>query len=201
MKKTLASLALAGLLTLSVGTVAAQAAPDYPAAPPAATVSAGTVEPGQAVIFSGTGFKAGETVDITVTQTSTVAGGAIGSLGGGVSMSVPVIVKPAAPVTMTAIAAADGSFSTSVALDKTGTYTLVAKGRTSGVSVNQVVKVVANQDTGAGNNVAAAGKGGLANTGIDAGVLVWTIVGAGALAAGVGTVVVSRRRSRNAQNA
>ncbi|WP_425863773.1 LPXTG cell wall anchor domain-containing protein [Arthrobacter sp. TWP1-1] len=207
MKKTLATLALAGILTFSAGTVAAQAAPEYPAGAPSSTVSNTTVVPGQAVTFAGVGFTPGETIDITVTQTSTVAGGAIGSIGGGVSMSKPLIIKAVAPVSLTATAAADGSFSVPVTLDQKGTYTLTATGRTSQVSVSQVVKVVTSLDAGAGagtgNNVAGAGveAGGLANTGLDAGVLVWSIVGAGALAAGVSTVVVSRRRSRNAQNA
>ena len=181
MKKTIASLALAGVLTLSAGTVAAQAAPEYPAAPPAASVSEGTVVPG------------------------------LGSLGGGVSMSVPMIVQPAAPASYEAVAAADGSFSAPVTLDETGTYTLTATGRTSGVSVSQTVKVVASLDAGAGTNngsgtnneagagagntVADADKGGLANTGVDASVLVWSLIGVGALGAGVGTVVVSRRRN------
>ena len=114
MKKTIASLALAGVLTLSAG---------YPAAPPAASVSEGTVVPGQAFTFAGNGFTPGEIVDITVVQSSPVAGGALGSLGGGVSMSVPMTVQPAAPASYEAVAAADGSFSAPVTLDETGTYT------------------------------------------------------------------------------
>ena len=212
MKKILASVALAGLLTLGAGTMAAQAAPDYPAAPPAATVSTGTVTPGGSVTFAGTGFTPGEIIDVTVVQSSPVAGGAIGGLGGGLGASVPMIIKPAAPTAFTTTAAADGSFSVPVTLEQTGTYTLTATGRTSGVSVSQVVKVAASTDgtvgngtgagAGTGTNVAAGeNAGGLASTGIDAGVLVWSIVGAGALAAGVGTVVVSRRRSRSTENA
>ena len=203
MKKTLASLALAGILTFSAGAVAAQAAPNYPAEG-SATVSDTTVVPGQAVTFAGSGFAPGETIDVTVTQTSAVAGGAIGSLGGGVSMSKPLIIKPAAPATFTTTATAAGTFSVPVSLDLKGTYTLTATGRISGNTVSQVVKVVTSLDAGngtgipagTGNNVADGDKGGLANTGIDTGVLVWSVVGAGALAAGVGTVVVSRRRSR-----
>ncbi|POH60674.1 LPXTG cell wall anchor domain-containing protein [Arthrobacter glacialis] len=197
MKKTLASLALAGILTLSAGAVAAQAAPNYPAEG-SATVSETTVVPGQALTFAGSGFAPGETIDVTVTQTSAVAGGAIGSLGGGVSMSKPLIVKAVAPSTFTTVATAAGTFSTPVTLNATGTYTLTAVGRVSGNQASQVVKVVTslNAGSGAGNNVANAEKGGLANTGIDTSVVIWSLVGAGALAAGVGTVVVSRRRSR-----
>ncbi|MHA7269811.1 LPXTG cell wall anchor domain-containing protein [Arthrobacter sp. HLT1-20] len=204
MKKTLSALALAGILTFSLGTAAAQAAPDYPApAPP--VVSGGTVAPGQPFTFAAAGFTPGEIVDVTVTQTSPVAGGALGSLGGGVSMAVPMIVRPAAPQQFTTTAAADGSFAVPITLNEGGTHTLTATGRTSGKSVSQVVKVVdpaagggtGNGGSGTGKNVADGEKGGLANTGIDTGVLVWSIVGAGALAAGVGTVVVSRRRSRS----
>lgn len=204
MKKTLASLALAGILTFSAGAVAAQAAPDYPAEG-SATVSNTTVVPGQAVTFAGSGFAPGETIDITVTQTSAVAGGAIGSLGGGVSMSKPLIIKAVAPTSFTTEATASGTFSVPVTLELKGTYTLTATGRISGNTATQVVKVVTSLDadngtgSGTGNTVADGEKGGLANTGIDTSVLVWSIAGAGALAAGVGTVVVSRRRSR--QNA
>lgn len=200
MKKILASLALAGLLTLSAGAVAAQAAPEYPAEAPS-TITDTVVVPGQAVTFEGSGFAPGETILVTATQTSAVAGGAIGSVGGGVSMSKPLIVKAVAPVTFTTTASASGTFSIPVALSSTGTWTLTAVGQTSGTTATQVVKVVATlpgSGTGSdsGNNVAADNKGGLANTGIDTGVVVWSLVGAGALAAGVGTVVVSRRRSR-----
>ncbi|WP_434618291.1 LPXTG cell wall anchor domain-containing protein [Arthrobacter sp. A5] len=208
MKKTLAAVTLAGILTLSAGAMAAQAAPDeYPSAP-GATVSAGTVAPGQAVVFSGSGFTPGEIVDITVTMSSPVAGGAIGSVGG-MSMSVPMIIK-AAPVSLTATAAADGSFSANVPLEQTGTYTLTARGRTSGVTVSQVVKVVAAAGTAAdvtGTSADAAAVAGAANgtglayTGVDSGVLIWSLAGAGALAAGVSTVVVSRRRNRTAVDA
>ncbi len=202
LKKILAGVALAGLLTLSAGTVAAQAADgDYVAPPPASSVSTGTVIAGQAVIFSGSGFTPGEIIDITVTMTSPVAGGAIGSLGGGVSASVPMIIQPAAPITLTATADANGAFSTPITLNQTGTYTLTAKGRTSGVTVTQVVKVVANTGAGVGNdgsgtgNNVAGNEDGLANTGIDASVAVWSLIGVGALGAGVGSVVISRRRN------
>ncbi|WP_207345839.1 LPXTG cell wall anchor domain-containing protein [Arthrobacter sp. E3] len=208
MKKILAGVALASLITLSAGSVAAQAAPnDYPAGAPSSTVSTGTVIAGEAVIFSGSGFIAGEIIDITVTQTSPVAGGAIGSMGGGISASVPMIIKPAAPSSFIVTADSNGAFSTPITLEQTGTYTLTAKGRTSGVTVSQVVKVVASVDAGVGNNGSNSGnnvagdKDGLASTGLDTSVLVWSIIGVGALGAGVGTVVVSRRRNRESANA
>ena len=207
LKKIFAGVALAGLITLSGGTVAAQAAPDYPAAPPSSSVSTGTVIPGQAFTFSGSGFTPGETIDVTVTMSSPVAGGAIGSLGGGMSASVPMIIKPAAPAAFSATADANGAFSTPITLDQKGTYTLTATGRSSGVTISQVVKVVASIDAGVGNNVSgtgnvvAGGEDGLASTGIDTSVLVWSLIGVGALGAGVGTVVVSRRRNRAEQAA
>ncbi|MCQ9163656.1 LPXTG cell wall anchor domain-containing protein [Arthrobacter sp. STN4] len=203
MKKALASLALAGILTLSVGSVAAQAAPnDYPAGPPSGSVSVAVVAPGQAFIFSGSGFTPGEAIFVTITLSNPVAGGAIGSMGGGVSASVPIIIKPVAtPSSFTTTASSTGTFSVPVELDKTGTYTLTATGKTSGVTVTQTVKVVAAAVNPSGNNVAGTQPGGLASTGVDASVLVWSLVGAGALAAGVGTVVVSRRRSRASADA
>ena len=212
MKKILAGVALAGILALSVGTVAAQAAPDYTSGP-TSTVSSGTVDAGSPVVFSGGGFTPGETIDITATLTNTVAGGAVGAMGGGVSMGVLAIVKPAAPISMTAVAAADGTFSTNVTLTQTGTYTLTATGRTSGVTVSQVVKVVAEGPAGtkqgndgnvAGGTIAGGAQGaggGLASTGVDPSVLVWSLVGAGALGAGITTVAVARRRNRAEQGA
>lgn len=41
-----------------------------------------------------------------------------------------------------------------------------------------------------------ANTGGLANTGADSGLVLWTLVGAGALAAGATSVVVVRRRAK-----
>ncbi|MFQ4147861.1 LPXTG cell wall anchor domain-containing protein [Arthrobacter sp. LAPM80] len=213
MKKTLAGIALAGILTMSAGTMAAQAAPSdpYPAGAPASTVSTGTLTPGEALDFNGSGFIPGESIDITIVQTSTVAGGALGSMGGGISASVPIIIKPASTHNHTVTADANGAFATSISMDQTGTYTLAATGRTSGVTVSQVVKVVTSNGAGAGGNGSNAGSNngnnaagsndGLASTGLDASVLVWSLVGVGALGAGVGTVVVSRRRNRQSANA
>jgi hypothetical protein len=59
MKKTLAALALAGSIAL-VGSAPAMAA-TYPALPPAAGVSDGTVGPGETFTFTAQGFLAGET--------------------------------------------------------------------------------------------------------------------------------------------
>jgi hypothetical protein len=65
MKKTLAALALAGSIAL-IGSAPAMAA-TYPALPPQAAVSDGTVGPGETFVFRGQGFLAGETLTITVT--------------------------------------------------------------------------------------------------------------------------------------
>lgn len=160
-----------------------------------------------AVNFSGSGFIPGETIDITVTMTSPVAGGAIGSLGGGISASVPMIIQPAAPASFEVVADDNGAFSTPIALEQTGTYTLPATGRTSGVTVTQVVKVVANVNAEVGyigsdaGSYVASSEDGLAATGIDASVAVWSLIGVGALGIGVSSVDISRRRHRADQAA
>ncbi|WP_427016761.1 LPXTG cell wall anchor domain-containing protein [Pseudarthrobacter sp. P1] len=202
MKKSLAAITLAGMLTLSAGVASAQAAP-YPA-PPSSTVSSGTVTPGGSVVFSASGFTPGESITITVVFGGPTAAGVVGGHGGA-SMSVPMIIKSADIVTK-ATAAADGSFSTNITLTDTGTYTLTATGDISGVTASQVVRVVAaTGDNGSGTGTSGNGavaddsNNDLASTGFDTSVLVWSLVGAGALAAGAATVVVSRRRSR--QNA
>ncbi|MDJ0313328.1 LPXTG cell wall anchor domain-containing protein [Arthrobacter sp. H35-D1] len=202
MKKILAGVALAGILTLSAGTVAAQAAPGYPGAPPS---SVGTVLPGEGITFSGSGFTPGETIDITVTLTSFVAGDPIRSL-------------PAS----TTMADANGAFSTVLVLGwEEGTYTLTATGQTSGATLNDTVTGIASGPVAEHDDPSVAKDGmvgqyddasvakdgmvgqpdGLAYTGIEASTMVWSLVGAGALGAGVGLVAVSRRRNRVEQAA
>ena len=189
MKKILAGAALAGILTLSAGTVGAQAAPGYPASPPS---SVGTLLPGEATAFSGSGFTPGETIDITITLTSFVAGEPVRSL-------------PAS----TAVADAAGNFSTQLILGwEEGTYQLTATGQTSGAIVNNTVTgissgpVVAPEDSNVAKDGMIAGQEALAYTGIDdAGAAFLSLLGLGALGAGVGMVAVSRRRTRNGQAA
>ena len=204
MKKTFAAVALAGILTFSVGTIAAQAAPNT-SAEGSVTVSEAAEAPGKTFTYAGTGFTPEEVIDTTVTHTGPAAAGAFGSTGGGLSLSAPSIGKPAAPISFTTTVAADGTFSVPVILAKTGSYTLATTGRTSGKTAAQAVKVTASADAAttarSGGEVAGVFKGGVANTGIDLSVLVWSLVGSGALATGMGTVVTSRRRHRNTQDA
>ncbi|MFE4543462.1 LPXTG cell wall anchor domain-containing protein [Arthrobacter sp. NPDC056727] len=197
MKKSIAALALAGTIALT-GAVPAMAA-NYPATPATGAVSDGTVTPGEVFTFSGTGFLAGETITITVTLT--VAPQALGGgFSGGAAMSVPSKINVlAAPQTFTTTAAADGSFAFPLSLSEPGTYTLTAVGNTSGKSVSQSVTVAAAAGTGAGTGSGLANTGGsgagLANTGADSSLVLWSLVGAGALAAGAASVVVVRRRA------
>lgn len=198
MKKSVAALALAGTIAL---TGAAPALATYPApGTGTGTVSDGTVAPGEVFTFSGTGFLAGETITITVTLTSTPQALG-GGFSGGASMSVPSKINVlAAPQTFTTTAAADGSFAFQLRLGKPGTYTLTAVGNTSGHKVTQSVTVVAGADRGvvntAGNGSGLANTGaGLANTGADSSLILWSLVGGGALVAGAASVVVVRRRA------
>ncbi|ACL40912.1 LPXTG-motif cell wall anchor domain protein [Pseudarthrobacter chlorophenolicus A6] len=190
MKKTLATLALAGSIAL-VG-AAPSMATTYPALPPQAAVSDGSVAPGETFTFTGQGFLAGETVTITVTL---VTGGATNAGGTAVSAKIPVFQ---APQTLTATADAQGKISVPLALNEAGTYSITATGNTSGVTVGPVtVTVAASLANTGGAPLANTGAGaGLANTGADSGLVLWTLVGAGALAAGATSVVVVRRRAK-----
>jgi LPXTG-motif cell wall-anchored protein len=198
MKKSIAALALAGTIALT-GAVPAMAA-NYPApGTGTGTVSDGTVTPGEVFTFSGTGFLAGETITITVTLT--IAPQALGGgFSGGASMAVPSKINVlAAPQTFTTTAAADGSFAFPLSLSEPGTYTLTAVGNTSGHTVTQSVTVVeaagAGTGTGTGLSNTGANGAGLANTGADSSLVLWSLVGGGALVAGAASVVVVRRRA------
>lgn len=199
MKKSIAALALAGTIALTGAVPAMATTNNYPApGTGTGTVTDGTVTPGQVFTFSGTGYSAGETITITITITSTPQALG-GGFSGGASMAVPSRINVlAAPQTFTTTAAADGSFAFPLSLSEPGTYTLTAVGNTSGHSVTQSVTVVAAAGTGTalpnsgGSTTAGAG---LANTGADSSLILWSLVGGGALAAGAASVVVVRRRA------
>ncbi|MBX7444906.1 MULTISPECIES: LPXTG cell wall anchor domain-containing protein [unclassified Arthrobacter] len=191
MKKTFAALALAGSIAL-IGSAPAMAA-TYPALPPAAGVSDGTVAPGETFIFTAQGFLPGETVTITITLVTT---GGANTGGAAVSAKIPVFQ---APQTLTAQADAQGKISVPLAINEPGTYSITATGNTSGITVGPVIVRVGTALANTGGNAGGAplaNTGGLANTGADSGLVLWTLVGAGALAAGATSVVVVRRRAK-----
>lgn len=186
MKKTLTALALAGSIAL-VGASSAQAL--YPPLPPAATASAGTVSIGEAFTFSGQGMLPNESVTISVTPVSAGGAAAAGS------RSVPLKINVyTAPQSVKTAANGEGKFSASITITETGTYSLLATGDISKVTAGPItVTVVAELiDSDKGEETGAA----LAATGADSGLVLWTLVGAGALAAGATSVIVVRRRAR-----
>ncbi|MDQ0674018.1 LPXTG-motif cell wall-anchored protein [Pseudarthrobacter siccitolerans] len=196
MKKTLAALALAGSIAL-IGSAPAMAA-TYPALPPQAAVSDGTVGPGETFVFRGQGFLAGETLTINVTP-----GQAPASDGANIAGSRAVAARIAVVTeaqTLTTTADAQGAFALPIAINEAGTYSLTATGNTSGVTVGPVTVTVAASLANTGGNAGGAPLAntgsGLANTGADSGLVLWTLVGAGALAAGATSVVVVRRRAK-----
>ncbi|MGX5714872.1 LPXTG cell wall anchor domain-containing protein [Arthrobacter sp. MAHUQ-56] len=195
MKKTLAALALAGSIAL-IGSAPAMAA-TYPALPPTAAVSDGTVGPGETFVFRGQGFLAGESLTITVTPGQAPASNGANIAGGtAVSAKIPVFL---APQTLGATADAQGAVSLPISISEAGTYSITATGNTSGVTVGPVTVTVAASLANTGGNAGGAplaNTGGLANTGADSGLVLWTLVGAGALAAGATSVVVVRRRAK-----
>lgn len=197
MKKTLTALALAGTIALAASAPAM--AVDYPAPVPG-TVSSATVTVGGTVVFSGTGFTPGETIVITITFTAAPQGASAPGTSNGIAMAVPGGLH-LAPTTVTAVANSSGAFSTDVTLSAAGTYQLTAEGATSHHVVTATV--VAAGVSGAsvantgGAGLANTGGTGLANTGADSSLILWGLVGAGALVAGTASVVVVRRRAKN----
>jgi LPXTG-motif cell wall-anchored protein len=205
MKKTLAALALAGSIALvGAGPAMATTPVPYPAPTADGNVDDGTVAPGQTFNFILTGFGPFESITITITLTG--APQAIGgNVTGGASMAVPVkVILPLAPASQTfnVTADANGNVTVPLTLSEEGTYTLTAVGA-SGKTVTSTVTVDASAGAGSGlantgGSAALANTGtGLANTGADSGLVLWTIVGAGALAAGAASVVVVRRRAKS----
>jgi LPXTG-motif cell wall-anchored protein len=195
MKKSLAAIALAGSIAL-IGAVPAVAA-QYPA--PAAVVAVSNASPGPGETFTFRGraaaFFNNEPLSITVTPTGAPAGAGVSNGSRTVSGK---ITLPLAPQTFSTTAASDGSFAFPLSINETGTFTLTATGLTSGKSASSTVTV---EGTGLANTGGAplANTGGgaaLANTGADASLILWSLVGAGALAAGATSVVVVRRRAK-----
>jgi LPXTG-motif cell wall-anchored protein len=193
MKKSLAAIALAGSIAL-IGAVPAMATnATYPAPPANAAVSDGTVGPGEQFVFRGNGFLAGEGLTISVTPGNPPA--ANGSSVSNGSRTVPTkITLPLATQTFSTTADANGAFSYALTINEPGTYTITATGLTSGRTATAVVTVEGAAGTG-GAPLANSGAG-LANTGADASLVLWSLVGAGALAAGATSVVVVRRRAK-----
>ncbi len=175
---------------------------DYPAPVPG-TVSSATVTVGGTVVFSGGGFTPGETIIITITFTSAPQGAAAPGTSGGLALAVPGALH-LAPTTVSAVANSSGAFSSNVSLTAAGTYQLTAVGATSGHTVTSTVVaagVSAASGSGlantGGTGLADTGGTGLANTGVDSSLILWGLVGAGALVAGTASVVVARRRAKN----
>jgi len=195
MKKTFAALALAGSIAL-IGSAPAMAA-TYPALPPQAAVSDGTVGPGETFVFRGQGFRAGEPLIITVTPGQAPASNGAGVGNRAVAARIAVVTETQ---NLSATADAQGAVALPIAINEAGTYSITATGTQSGVTVGPVTVTVAASLANTGGNAAGsaplANTGGLANTGADAGLVLWTLVGAGALAAGATSVVVVRRRAK-----
>ena len=196
MKKTLAALALAGSIAL-IGSAPAMAA-TYPALPPQAAVSDGTVGPGETFVFRGQGFLAGESLTINVTPGQAPASNGA-NIAGSRAVAARISVVSEAQ-TLTTTADAQGRFSLPIAINEPGTYSLTATGNTSRIVVGPVTVTVAaplaNTGSITGGGAPLANTGGLANTGADSGLILWTLVCAGALAAGATSVVVVRRRAK-----
>ena len=127
---------------------AAHAEP-YPAEPPPAEVSDGTVEPGGTITFSGSGMLPYETVSIDVGYSSSDNPAAFSQRSAGTFT--PAAMTLAAAAVITTKADGDGNFSVQVPLTRVGTATIKAVGLTSGVTVETTVEVVSDDgDTGGG---------------------------------------------------
>lgn len=191
MKKTLAALALAGSIAL-IGSAPAVAG-TYPPLPPQAAVTDGTVGPGEQFVFRGQGFLPEEGVIISVEPGNPPAASGA-NIAGGTSFSAKIPIAIAAQ-TFNTTANAQGVVEFPLSISEPGTYSITATGVTSGVTVGPVTVTVAASLT-SNSGSASSATGGLAATGADSGLVLWTLVGAGALAAGATSVVVVRRRAK-----
>lgn len=192
MKKSIAALALAGTIALT-GTAPAVAA-NYPAPPANSAVSDGVVGPGEAFTFSGRGFLAGEPLVIRVTPGARPASTGA-SIAGGASRSVPSkisVLLAAQEIRATADSA--GAVALPLTISEPGVYTITATGVNSGHTSDPVTVTVAGEAAAALPNAGGTGAG-LANTGADSSLILWSLVGGGALVAGAASVVVVRRRA------
>jgi hypothetical protein len=192
MKKTITTLMVAG--TVMFAGIAPAVASTYPApGNEQGTVSDGTIDRGETITFSASGYIPGETVDITFEK----RGGPQGS----------------APANFGVIANGDGAITTSVTFEDAGSYMITAVGSESGVTRSARV-AVNNGNHGRGNNGNGKGGGnhdsdfvavssvtdaraaaGPEKLATDPGLIVWGLAGAGVLAAGAASVVIARRRS------
>lgn len=206
MRKSLAALTLAGSIALLGAVPAVANNANYPAPNTNATVSDASVAPGQPIIFGGTGFTPGEAITITVIPVGGQPLASGGSVSAG-SLSVSARI-PLAPSTLGAVADGNGAFSASIVINEPGTYAITATGNSSGVTAGPVTVVVGgtalsntggNAGDGTGTNLANSGGVPLANTGADSSLILWSLVGAGALAAGTASVVVARRRAKSTE--
>jgi hypothetical protein len=201
MKKTVSALALAGSLAfLGAGGAQANHDTDYPSEPVTGTVSDGTVAPDEAFIFSGTGFNAGEPIQMEVSRDGAGPSAAAGGTGGGRAAASPagVIVLMEMVASATTTADASGNFSYSFNLDQEGLYTLKATGLQSGHVVTAQVVVqpeTAGPITGGAPGTPRGVGAPLANTGLSSGVLIWGAAGIGALVFGAGSVIAAKRRA------
>jgi LPXTG-motif cell wall-anchored protein len=196
LKKSIAALALAGTIVLTAAVPAMATTTNYPAPPANSAVSDGVVGPGESFTFSGRGFLAGERLIIRVTPGARPASTGA-SIAGGASRSVPSKINVVlAAQEFSATADANGAFAVPLTISEPGVYTLTATGVTSGKVATQTITVEgAAGNSGAGLSNAGASGAGLANTGADSSLILWSLVGGGALVAGAASVVVVRRRA------
>ena len=193
MKKSIAALALAGTIALT-GTAPAVAA-NYPAPPANSAVSDGVVGPGEAFTFSARGFFAGEPLIIRVTPGARPASPGA-SIAGGASRSVPSKISVLlAAQELRATADSAGAVALPLTINDPGTYTITATGVNSGHTSDPVTVTVAGAAAADLPNAGGSTGADLANTGADSSLILWSLVGGGALVAGAASVVVVRRRA------
>jgi LPXTG-motif cell wall-anchored protein len=199
MKKSLAAVALAGSIAL-IGAVPAVAG-NYPAPAAVAAVSNASPGPGETFTFRGRAayFFNNEPLTIAVTPVGRPAAAGAGGNGGASRAVASKITLPLAPQTFAHQANADGSFAFPLSISEPGTYSITATGNTSGKIAGPVTVTVRGAglaNTGGAPLANTGGGAALANTGADASLILWSLVGAGALAAGATSVVVVRRRAK-----
>jgi LPXTG-motif cell wall-anchored protein len=151
MLRQFAGATAAGLIALALSPTVASAAstpsptPGYPAGSTPLVVSPATVPVGGAVTLTGSGYTAGEPIDITVTYGPAAHAMGSGHTSGSIALaafSVPRAVSAQPAVIAQTAADAAGSFQQQVRLTTAGTATITASGMTSGLALTSVVTVL-----------------------------------------------------------
>ncbi|NYF59500.1 hypothetical protein [Micromonospora purpureochromogenes] len=149
------------LAPTAAGAAQPQPAPDYPPQPPALTANRSTVQVGQPIVLTCTGFGPNETVDFDVSVAplaASVPGQAPARRSDGSTVAMAAVAFPQqAPLHFTAETNAAGRCTVTYRPTEPGDYTFTATGRESGRTASATVTVLPKKKPGGGNQLPVTG--------------------------------------------